>query len=107
MQNSKKLWNPSETGKRLLLSSGVDNACKKYDWQLGELPHGYDHKYTYSNIGYNLKSSDLQASIGISQLEKADSFIEKRNSNFEKLYKYFSEFDQFILPKKHEKSEPS
>jgi len=87
---------------------GVDNTCKKrYDWQLGELPHGYDHKYTYSNIGYNLKSSDLQASIGISQLEKADSFIEKRNSNFEKLYKYFSEFDQFILPKKHEKSEPS
>lgn len=87
---------------------GVDNTCKKrYDWQLGELPHGYDHKYTYSNIGYNLKSSDLQASIGITQLRKATDYINNRNDNFKILYESFSEFDEFILPKKIKKSEPS
>ena len=87
---------------------GVDNTCKKrYDWQLGELPYGYDHKYTYSNIGYNLKSSDLQASIGTTQLNKAGDFIKKRNENFVKLFNNFSEFGEFILPESLESAQPS
>ena len=62
---------------------GHDNTCKKrYDWQLGGLPHGYDHKYIYSNIGYNLKSSDMQAALGCSQIDKLPEFITKRKENF-------------------------
>ena len=62
---------------------GVDNTCKKrYDWQLGDLPQGYDHKYTYSNLGYNLKVTDMQAAIGVSQLAKAESFIKARRKNW-------------------------
>lgn len=110
--NSPKLKKLMESirdwGRDCYCPPGVDNTCKKrYDWQLGELPYGYDHKYTYSNIGYNLKSSDLQASIGITQLQKANNFIQRRNKNFEQLYKYFSEFDEFILPNSDDRAEPS
>ena len=87
---------------------GEDNTCKKrYEWQLGDLPYGYDHKYIYSNIGYNLKSSDMQAALGFSQITKLPEFINKRKENFNFLYKKFSELDDFVLPKKSEKSDPS
>jgi len=87
---------------------GQDNTCKKrYDWQLGGLPHGYDHKYIYSHVGYNLKSTDMQAALGVSQLKKLPRFIESRKKNFNYLFKAFSEFDDFELPIWEEKSEPS
>tara|TARA_B100000700_G_scaffold216885_1_gene238544 strand:- start:2899 stop:4194 length:1296 start_codon:yes stop_codon:yes gene_type:complete len=87
---------------------GHDNTCKKrYDWQLGGLPHGYDHKYIYSNIGYNLKSSDMQAALGCSQIDKLPEFITKRKENFEYLLNKFNTLDEFLLPGKSKKADPS
>ena len=87
---------------------GEDNTCKKrFDWQLGGLPHGYDHKYTYSHIGYNLKASDMQAAIGASQIEQLPNFISTRKRNFDYLYERFSSFDVFDLPIWEKNSEPS
>lgn len=87
---------------------GEDNTCKKrFDWQLGELPQGYDHKYIYSHVGYNLKASDMQAAIGVSQIEKIDEFIYKRIENFDYIYTKFKEFEEFDLPIWHENSQPS
>lgn len=87
---------------------GEDNTCKKrFDWQLGELPHGYDHKYTYSHVGYNLKASDMQASIGVSQLEKIDNFIKIRKNNFDYLLNRFENFKEFDMPIWESESEPS
>src|SRR5512136_1349346 len=75
---------------------GKDNTCgKRFDWQLGDLPHGYDHKYTYSHIGYNLKLTDMQAAIGVSQLKKLPEFIEARKRNWRFLYKGLKEFEEF------------
>lgn len=66
---------------------GKDNSCKKrYEWQLGDLPFGYDHKYTYSNVGYNLKATDMQAAIGLTQLDKVGGFIQARRQNWNSLY---------------------
>jgi len=88
---------------------GEDNTCgKRFNWKLGQLPKGYDHKYTYSHIGYNLKVTDMQAAIGCSQLEKLEDFIEARKQNYIKIYEKLSEFKDFlILPEKNKKSEPS
>jgi|SRR6056300_1727522 CDP-6-deoxy-D-xylo-4-hexulose-3-dehydrase len=88
---------------------GKSDTCnRRYDWQLGNLPYGYDHKYTYSHIGYNFKLTDLQASIGCSQLDKLDDFIEKRKNNWQRLYSGLSNLEEFfILPKKQKNSDPS
>lgn len=88
---------------------GADNTCgKRFDWQLGELPCGYDHKYTYSHIGYNLKVTDMQAAVGVSQLKKLDGFIAARRRNFAKLYHALQDLrDILILPEPTPGSEPS
>ena len=95
-------------GRDCYCKPGEDNTCKKrFDWQLGGLPHGYDHKYIYSHIGYNLKATDMQAAIGLSQIEKLDNFISKRKENFKYLYEKFSEIDEFELPNWYDLSDPS
>ena len=95
-------------GRDCYCAPGKDNTCKKrFDWQLGGLPHGYDHKYIYSHVGYNLKASDMQAAVGLSQMDKLDYFIEKRRENFNYLYKGFSSFKEFDLPKWQKNAEPS
>ena len=88
---------------------GVDNTCgRRFDWQLGELPYGYDHKYVYSHVGYNLKMTDMQAAVGVAQLDKLDGFIQARNSNFNKIYAGLKDLQEFlILPAATKNSEPS
>jgi CDP-6-deoxy-D-xylo-4-hexulose-3-dehydrase len=88
---------------------GKDNTCgKRFDWQLGDLPAGYDHKYTYSHIGYNLKVTDMQAAVGVSQLKKLPGFIERRRENFDYLTKRLSPLrDFFLLPQATQNSAPS
>jgi CDP-6-deoxy-D-xylo-4-hexulose-3-dehydrase len=96
-------------GRDCWCAPGCDNTClKRYEWQLGELPQGYDHKYTYSHLGYNLKSGDIQAAIGLAQLDRLDSFIEKRRKNWIYLYKNLKDLEEFlILPRPTENSDPS
>src|SRR3954452_24595025 len=90
---------------------GVDNTCgKRFAWQLGDLPAGYDHKYTYSHLGYNLKMSDMQAAIGLSQLGKLDGFIAQRRANFDRLksnVRHAGLEEHFILPEPTPNSAPS
>ncbi len=88
---------------------GVDDTCgKRFGWQLGDLPAGYDHKYTYSHIGYNLKLSDMQAAVGVAQLEKLEGFIEQRRQNFAYLLEGLRPLEEFlILPEATPHSDPS
>ena len=88
---------------------GKDNTCgERYCQKLGDLPDGYDHKYTYSHIGFNLKVTDMQAAVGLSQLTKADHFVSRRKENHNMLFKMFKEFEEhFILPVATENSVPS
>ena len=88
---------------------GKDNTCgKRFCWKLGGLPEGYDHKYTYSHLGYNLKITDMQAACGLAQLEKARNFIKVRKENFAFLKERLSDCQEFIhLPEATEHSDPS
>jgi CDP-4-dehydro-6-deoxyglucose reductase, E1 len=88
---------------------GNDNTCgRRFDWQLGELPYGYDHKYVYSHIGYNLKLTDMQAAVGVAQLKKLPNFISARRHNFNRLYAGLKKFEEvLILPETTPKSNPS
>jgi CDP-6-deoxy-D-xylo-4-hexulose-3-dehydrase len=88
---------------------GVDNTCgKRFDWQLGTLPCGYDHKYTYSHVGYNLKATDMQAALGVSQIDKLPYFIERRKENFAYLKQALKPLeDVIVLPEATPDSDPS
>lgn len=88
---------------------GESNTCgKRFEWQLGELPAGYDHKYIYSHIGYNLKATDMQAAVGVAQLEKLDEFVGIRRANFELLHGALSPLEhKLILPEWSPRAEPS
>lgn len=96
-------------GRDCWCDTGFDDTCKKrFQWQLGELPFGYDHKYTYSHIGYNLKVTDMQAAIGVAQLAKLRKFIVLRKRNFAYLFEHLKRYKKcFVLPQPSENSEPS
>jgi CDP-6-deoxy-D-xylo-4-hexulose-3-dehydrase len=88
---------------------GKDNTCgKRFAWKLGDLPEGYDHKYTYSHIGYNLKLTDMQAAVGVAQLAKLPGFIERRRANFDFLHAALQPFaEHLILPEATPNAKPS
>ncbi|MCL5103759.1 MAG: lipopolysaccharide biosynthesis protein RfbH [Armatimonadetes bacterium] len=96
-------------GRDCWCGTGQDNTCaKRFDWKLGDLPYGYDHKFTYSEIGYNLKVTDMQAAVGVSQLKKLHGFGEARARNFQYLHDGLRSVEKyFILPEPTPGSEPS
>jgi CDP-6-deoxy-D-xylo-4-hexulose-3-dehydrase len=96
-------------GRDCWCAPGKENTCgKRFDWQLGELPYGYDHKYIYSHVGYNLKATDMQAAVGVAQLKKLPAFIEARKSNFRYLKAGLKVVEeQFVSPEATPKSDPS
>ena len=96
-------------GRDCWCDTGKDDTChKRFKWKLGELPFGYDHKYIYSEIGFNLKLTDFQAAIGVAQLAKLPNFIKKRKENYNTLYSFFSNYKKwFILMKKEKKEDCS
>lgn len=111
--NNKKLERITESfrdwGRDCYCEPGKDNTCnKRFGWKLGDLPFGYDHKYTYSHLGYNMKITDMQAACGLAQLDRLEGFIKKRKENFNYLYKNLKELEEFlILPEPEKNSEPS
>jgi len=111
--NNKKLERIAESfrdwGRDCYCEPGKDNTCnKRFGWKLGDLPFGYDHKYTYSHLGYNMKITDMQAACGLGQLNRLDGFIKKRKENFNFLYKNLRDLEDFlILPAPETNSEPS
>ena len=96
-------------GRDCVCPSGHDNICgHRFDGQFGQLPQGYDHKYVYSHLGYNLKVTDMQAAVGVEQLKKFPTFIEKRKANWKYLREALSDLeDKLLLPEATENSEPS
>ena len=88
---------------------GCDNTCgKRFEWQFGELPFGYDHKYVYSHIGYNLKVTDMQAAVGIEQLKKLPKFIDTRKKNFNTIYDQLKVYEDYLLmPEIEKNADPS
>lgn len=96
-------------GRDCFCAPGVNNTCgKRFEWKLGDLPEGFDHKYIYSNVGYNLKLTDMQTAVGLAQLQKLDSFVDARRKNFSFLYSELSKFHEFlILPEPTPNSNPS
>lgn len=96
-------------GRDCYCAPGSDNTCgRRFTMQYGNLPYGYDHKYVYSHIGYNLKVTDMQAAVGMAQLQKLPSFIEKRKANFQKLKEALKKYESYlILPEATEHSDPS
>lgn len=96
-------------GRDCYCGPGENNTCgKRFSGQYGNLPYGYDHKYVYSHIGYNLKATDIQAAIGVEQLKKLDSFCTARRSNFQLWFTCFQKYeDKFILPRPTEGSDPA
>ena len=96
-------------GRDCYCGPGKDNTCgKRFDWKLGDLPHGYDHKYTYSHLGYNLKISDMQAACGLAQLQKLPQFIQARKDNFKYLHNALAPLQEFLtLPAATNGADPS
>jgi CDP-6-deoxy-D-xylo-4-hexulose-3-dehydrase len=96
-------------GRDCWCDTGKDNTCKKrFAQQIGNLPYGFDHKYTYSQVGYNLKLTDFQAAIGVAQMKKLPDFIKRRKVNFKNLYQFFKKYKKyFILPEWEKQSDPS
>lgn len=95
-------------GRDCYCETGHDNTClKRFDWHLGDLPEGYDHKYTYGHIGYNLKATDMQAALGLSQLTKLDRFVAQRRANFDRLYARLARVQGLLLPRATPNAEPS
>lgn len=96
-------------GRDCICAPGQDNLCKRrFTQKHGDLPEFYDHKYVYSHLGYNLKVTDMQAALGVSQLKKLDSFVKKRNENFEKMFKALSHLNKYlILPRATENAKAS
>jgi len=96
-------------GRDCWCATGETNTCgTRFGWQLGDLPRGYDHKYVYSNVGYNFKPTDMQAAIGVAQADRIDEFVDARRKNFNSLYEALSEYeDRLILPSWDERANPS
>lgn len=96
-------------GRDCYCGPGSDNTCgRRFTQQFGTLPSGYDHKYVYSHIGYNLKLTDMQAAVGLAQLEKLPSFIDKRRQNFDKITIGLKKYSEYLItPKATQKCEPS
>jgi CDP-6-deoxy-D-xylo-4-hexulose-3-dehydrase len=96
-------------GRDCWCGTGEDNVCgKRFSWQMGKLPKGYDHKYIYSQVGYSLRVTDFQAAIGLAQLKKLPEFIKRRRENYQNLFKFFQKYEKyFVLMKEDKKSQIS